>query len=225
MKGRLIVFEGADGSGKATQAALLKEALAARGERVRSVTFPNYESPAAGPVRMYLAGEFGAHPDDVSPYAASTLYAVDRYASYKSDWGAFYEAGGTVVADRYVTSNMVHQMTKLRSAKEKREFLQWLDAFEYGTLELPRPDLVILLDIPRDVSEKLLAARTQTKDRAAQATDIHEADREYLARCYAAYDLLAPHYGWVRIRCTEGDRLLTVEEIHAKVLACVTGKR
>ena len=151
MKGRLIVFEGADGSGKATQAALLKEALTARGEQVKSVTFPNYESPAAGPVRMYLAGEFGAHPDDVSPYAASTLYAVDRYASYKSDWGAFYEAGGTVVADRYVTSNMVHQMTKLRSAKEKREFLQWLDAFEYGTLELPRPDLVILLDIPRDV--------------------------------------------------------------------------
>ena len=130
-----------------------------------------------------------------------------------------------MVADRYVTSNMVHQMTKLRSAKEKREFLQWLDAFEYGTLELPRPDLVILLDIPRDVSEKLLAARTQNKDQAAQATDIHEADREYLARCYAAYDLLAPHYGWVRIRCTDGDRLLTVEEIHAKVLACVTGNR
>ena len=108
MKGRLIVFEGADGSGKATQAALLKEALTARGEQVKSVTFPNYESPAAGPVRMYLAGKFGAHPDDVSPYAASTLYAVDRYASYKSDWGAFYEAGGTVVADRITASRSRH---------------------------------------------------------------------------------------------------------------------
>ena len=108
-KGKLIVLEGLDGSGKATQAKLLAAHLKEQGFSVREITFPNYESDSSALVKMYLSGQFGQHPDDVNAYAASSFYAVDRYASYKKDWGSFYENGGIVIADRYTTSNAVHQ--------------------------------------------------------------------------------------------------------------------
>lgn len=219
-KGKLIVLEGGDGSGKATQTALLCERLAAAGQRVRAVTFPNYESDASMPIRMYLAGRFGTKPDDVNAYVASTFYAIDRFASYRMEWEAFYKDGGIIVADRYVTSNMVHQMTKLRTTPEVEAFLEWLDDLEYGKFELPRPDGVCLLDIPLAVTEALLTERKQQKDGQAQAArDIHELDYEYLRRCHAAYDMLEVRYGWQRIHCAEGNRLRTVEDIHAEVYA------
>ena len=112
-KGRLLVIEGLDGSGKATQAKLLASHLAESGCKVMEITFPDYESDSSALVKMYLSGRFGEKPDDVNPYAASSFYAVDRYASYKTKWGSFYEAGGIVIADRYTTSNAVHQCSKL----------------------------------------------------------------------------------------------------------------
>ena len=141
-KGKLIVLEGLDGSGKATQAKLLAAHLKGQGFSVREITFPNYESDSSALVKMYLAGQFGQHPDDVNAYAASSFYAVDRYASYKKDWGSFYENGGIIIADRYTTSNAVHQCSKL-PPEQWESFLGWLFDFEFHLLGLPAPDEVI----------------------------------------------------------------------------------
>ena len=147
MSGKLIVFEGTDGSGKATQAKLLCEELDRRGVPYRKIDFPRYGNPFAEPANLYLHGALGSHPGDVNAYAASVLYAVDRFASYKEDWGRFYEEGGIVVANRYTTSNAVHQASKL-PADERREFLDWLFDLEYHRMGLPEPDLVLYLDLP-----------------------------------------------------------------------------
>ena len=141
--GRLIIIEGGDGSGKATQTALLKERLLKEGYKVKSVSFPNYDSPAAMPVKMYLAGDFGKKPSDVNPFVASSLYAVDRFASFRMDWQNFYEEGGIILADRYTTSNMVHQMVKYEDPAERKAFLDWLEDFEFVKFGLPRPDAVL----------------------------------------------------------------------------------
>ena len=142
-KGRLLVIEGLDGSGKATQAKLLASHLAESGRRVMEITFPDYESDSSALVKMYLSGQFGDKPDDVNPYAASSFYAVDRYASYKTKWGSFYEAGGIVIADRYTTSNAVHQCSKL-PPEQWDDFLRWAFDYEYRLLGLPAPDAVFI---------------------------------------------------------------------------------
>ena len=177
-KGRLIVLEGLDGSGKATQAKLLAAHLAAQGFSVREVTFPNYESDSSALVKMYLAGQFGDKPDDVNAYAASSFYAVDRYASYKKDWGSFYENGGIVIADRYTTSNAVHQCSKL-PPEQWETFLGWLFDFEFPLLGLPAPDKVIYLQVDPAVSQKLMTERYHGDE---SKKDVHEKDIEYLAR-------------------------------------------
>jgi hypothetical protein len=142
-KGRLLVIEGLDGSGKATQAKLLASHLAESGCKVMEITFPDYESDSSALVKMYLSGQFGDKPDDVNPYAASSFYAVDRYASYKTKWGSFYEAGGIVIADRYTTSNAVHQCSKL-PPEQWDDFLRWAFDYEYRLLGLPAPDAVFI---------------------------------------------------------------------------------
>ena len=214
MKGTLIVLEGIDGSGKATQAALLAEKLKGQGRRVLRVSFPDYESASSAPVKMYLAGDFGTEPGDVSAYAASLFYAVDRFASFRMKWKSFYETGGVVIADRYVTSNMVHQMTKLADSAERRAFLQWLEDTEYEKLELPRPDAVFLLDMPLSVSEELVKARHE----AGGSMDIHERHLDYLRKCHDAYQDLAALYGWHRIACTNGAAIRTPEAISEDIM-------
>ena len=154
MSGKLIVFEGTDGSGKATQAKLLCETLAQRGIAYREIDFPRYGNPFAEPANLYLHGALGNRPGDVNAYAASVLYAVDRFASYKEDWGGFYEEGGIVVANRYTTSNAVHQASKLPEG-ERQAFLDWLFDLEYGRMGLPAPDLVRYRDRPTAVSETI----------------------------------------------------------------------
>ena len=111
--GKLIIFEGLDGSGKGTQTKLTAQRLKEQGRELRQITFPDYESESSALVKMYLSGAFGDKPDDVNAYAASSFYAVDRFASYKTDWGEFYREGGLVLSDRYTTSNAVHQCSKL----------------------------------------------------------------------------------------------------------------
>ena len=157
-KGKLIVLEGLDGSGKATQAKLLEAHLKEQGFSVREITFPNYESDSSALVKMYLAGQFGQHPDDVNAYAASSFYAVDRYASYKTSWGSYYEQGGVIIADRYTTSNAVHQCSKL-PPEEWEQFLHWLFDYEFHLLGLPAPDCVIYLQVDPAVSQKLMTQR------------------------------------------------------------------
>lgn len=209
MKGTLIVLEGIDGSGKETQSSLLEKKLKERDRKVMHISFPDYESPSSALVKMYLKGDFGKNPEDVNPYAASLFYAVDRFASYRMKWKDFYQKGGIIIADRYTTSNMVHQMTKYEDKKARKDFLSWLEKTEYEKLELPVPDLVILLDIPLGVSENLV------KERARQggSMDIHEQHLDYLRKCHDAYQELENLYGWKRIPCTEEGKLRTIEDI------------
>ena len=197
----LVVLEGLDGSGKGTQAKLLAQALVRQGVPLRPVTFPDYSSPSSSLVKMYLNGEFGSAPEDVNAYAASVLYAVDRFASYKEDWGGFYEEGGIVVANRYTTSNAVHQASKLPEG-ERQAFLDWLFDLEYGRMGLPAPDLVLYLDLPTEVSEKMLRHREQA---TATAADIHAQDGAYLRRCREGAREIARDLGWSVIDCAAGD--------------------
>lgn len=217
--GKLIIFEGLDGSGKGTQTNLLCQALRARGADLRQITFPDYESDSSALVRMYLSGRFGQRPDDVNAYAASTFYAVDRFASYKTDWGEFYRTGGLVVSDRYTTSNAVHQCSKL-PPMHWDGFLDWLFDFEYKKMGLPAPDAVVYLSVDVEVSQGLLAARYHGD---AAKMDIQEKDTEYLARSRAAAEYCAHKLGWRRIDCTReenGKKIMrTPEDIHAEVLA------
>ena len=217
--GKLIIFEGLDGSGKGTQTNLLCQALRARGADLRQITFPDYESDSSALVRMYLSGRFGQRPDDVNAYAASTFYAVDRFASYKTDWGEFYRTGGLVVSDRYTTSNAVHQCSKL-PPMHWDGFLDWLFDFEYKKMGIPAPDAVVYLAVDVEVSQGLLAARYHGD---AAKMDIQEKDTEYLARSRAAAEYCAHKLGWRRIDCTReenGKKIMrTPEDIHAEVLA------
>ena len=217
MKGTLIVLEGTDGSGKSTQFRLLCERMEQEGKPFRRAVFPRYQEPSSALIRLYLSGAFGESPGDVNPYAASAFYAVDRYASYRQDWGAWYESGGLVLCDRYTTSNAVHQASKL-SGGERETFLRWLYQFEFDQMELPRPNLVLYLDMPSKRSEELLRRREAATDTEA---DIHERDRAYLSACREAASYAADVLGWQRIACVEGNRLRTIEEIHGDIWSVV----
>jgi dTMP kinase len=210
---KLIVIEGLDGSGKATQAKLLAGALEGA-YPVRTVSFPDYASPSSSLVKMYLGGEFGSRPDDVNAYAASSFYAVDRYASYKKDWQADY-AGGVVIADRYTTSNAVHQCSKLPES-EWDGYLEWLFDYEFRLLGIPRPDAVIYLRVDPAVSQRLLAGRYEGH---MEKEDIHEKDLEYLARCQRAAAYCAQKLGWKTVECAREGGLRPIGDIQAEVQA------
>lgn len=211
--GKLIVIEGTDGSGKSTQFRLLTDRLESEQVKFQKLVFPQYSEPSSALIRMYLGGEFGKSPSDVNAYAASAFYSVDRYASYRKVWGKWYEEGGLVVSDRYTTSNAVHQASK--EPEDKREdFLNWLYDFEYDKLGLPRPDLVIYLDVPTDFTEKMLRHReTETHTHA----DIHEQDMQYLATCRRMGRAAAEHYGWTVIRCVRDGAMRSIEDIHEEI--------
>lgn len=210
MAGKLIIIEAGDGCGKATQTEQLTGRLKRDGRNVRQISFPDYKSPSSALIKLYLGGAFGDDAQAVNPYAASTFYAVDRYASFKQDWENFYRQGGIVVADRYTTSNMVHQAVKFSAPEERDAYLEWLWDFEFVKFGLPVPDAVVFLDMPPEYSLELLRQRTG-------AADLHERDAQYLARCYTGYRELAVKYGWQRIDCVKQGRLKSIDEIHGEV--------
>ncbi len=216
MSGKLFVIDGLDGSGKATQRSLLEDRLTAEGISLRGLSFPNYSSPSSALVKMYLSGDFGTRPGDVNAYAASAFYAVDRYAGFKEDWGAFYNTGGLLLADRYTTSNLIHQCAKLPS-KEWAAFAAWLEEFEYEKLGVPKPSAVFYLDVEPDVSQDLLEQRYQGKDKR----DIHERDTDYLAACRKAALWCAGQLGWARVACTQNGAMRPKEEIHEELYRLV----
>ncbi len=216
--GKLIVIEGTDGSGKSTQFKLLTERLVNEGVTFKRIVFPRYAEESSALIRMYLQGQFGTNPSDVSSYAASAFYAVDRYASYKQDWGKWYEEGGLILSDRYTTSNAVHQASK-EAPENRGEFLRWLYEFEYDRLGLPKPDLIIYLDVPTDFTEKLMRRREQDTNTKA---DIHEQDMAYLATCRESGRAAAAFYGWSVIECVRDGAMRSIEDIHNEIFARVT---
>ena len=213
--GKLIVIEGLDGSGKSTQLELLPENLKKFGIETKTVSFPNYDSDSSALVKMYLSGKFGEKPEDVNAYAASCFYAVDRYASYKTDWGKYYENGGTVVAGRYTTSNAVHQASKLPEDKWEN-FLSWLYDFEYNKVRIPKPDLVIFLDMPIEVSQKLMSKRYSEN---GGKKDIHESDVDYLNHCRKAALYTAEFSGWKIVSCAKNGEARSIEDIANDILS------
>ena len=215
--GKLIVFEGTDGSGKSTQFELLAKRLEAEQIGFQRLRFPQYEEPSSALIRMYLGGAFGDDPEAVNAYAASTFYAVDRYASYQCVWKDYYQGGGLVVSDRYTTSNAVHQGSKVPEG-ERADFFRWLYDLEYDRMGLPRPDLVVLLDMPVELSEQLMRKREQSTGTHA---DIHERDEDYLKKCRDVALHAAKYYGWRTVTCAKDGAIRGVEDIHEEVYAIV----
>ena len=211
--GKLIVIEGLDGSGKGTQAELLTERLRQQGEAVRKVSFPDYASDSSALVKMYLSGQFGTDPADVNAYAASTFYAVDRFASFKRDWGTFYAEGGIIVADRYTTSNAVHQCSKL-PREQWDGFLAWLFDFEYRLLGIPTPDAVIYLNVDPAVSQRLMTGRYRGDE---SKKDIHEGNLSYLQRSREAAAYCSRKLGWREIACCENGEMRSISAIGEEI--------
>ena len=219
MNGKLYVIEGVDGSGKATQTELLYQALLAEGKPVRKVSFPDYDSPSSSLIKMYLNGEFGTDPQSVNAFATSVFFAVDRFASFRKDWKEFYENSGIIIADRYVTSNLVHQAGKISDAAEKERYILWLSDLEYNIFGLPKPDSVIFLDMPPAYSLKLRQQRNELKQ--GLTADIHEADQTYLQNAYENAIGIAKHQKWHTISCVTDDKIRTIEDIHAEIVRTI----
>ena len=215
--GKLIVFEGIDGSGKSTQFRLLCKSLDAEGHEYVQLVFPQYSQPSSALIRMYLGGEFGSNPDDVNPYAASSFYAVDRYASYKKVWQSAYASGTTIVTDRYTTANAVHQAAKLEP-KQMPAFFKWLYEYEFSLLGLPAPDLVIYFDVPVSIAENQIKKRQLE---TGAPGDIHEKDSFYLERCRNAAETAAGFFGWSRVLCAPDGVMKSAEKIHREVKTLV----
>ena len=209
----LIVIEGLDGSGKATQTAKLVEYLKNKGQAVHRVTFPDYDSPASAPLRMYLDGEMG-EASDVNAYAASSFFAIDRFVSFQKHWKKDYEAGYTIISDRYTTSNAAHQMSKLE-VSEWNSYLRWMEDFEYGRLELPRPDIVVYLDMNTTISQTLIHSR-------GTKPDIHEEDIAYLENCRKSALYAADRMEWNVIKCDDGEKPFDVETVFQKILGVLS---
>jgi len=212
-KGKLIVFEGIDGSGKSAHYRRVCEHLESDGIEYRHIVFPRYDKESSALIRMYLGGEFGSNPSDVNAYTSSTFFAVDRFAAYRTDWGRVYDEGGFVLSDRYTTSNAVHQGAKLED-HELPEYFEWLYDLEYNKMGLPRPDLVIYLDVDLETS---LARMKHRQEKTNTNADIHEKDTKYLEKCLKVADRAAEHYGWHRIACKKDGLERSIEEKHGEI--------
>lgn len=214
--GKLFVIDGTDGSGKQTQMQELKNKLISDRIEFKEVSFPNYDSPSSSLVKMYLSGEFGDNAKMISPYIASTFYAVDRYATYVKGFKEFYENGGIILADRYTTANMVHQAGKIKDKKERDKFLKWLWDFEFNLYGLPIPTEVFFLNMPVEKSIELMKDRENKFTHNAKK-DIHETNKEHLIDSYNAACSVAKEYNWYEIKCVKDDKIRTIEDIHEEI--------
>ena len=210
--GKLVVIEGSDGSGKATQTKKLYERLRDLEVKVRRVSFPNYQSESSALINMYLRGDFGGNAEDVNPYASATFYAVDRFAGF-FEWKDFYNGGGLILSDRYVGSNMAYQAAKLKKKNERTKFYTWLEDLEYVRFGLPRPDMTIFLDMPPNICAILRRERGRE--------DIHEADAAFQNKTYETYKEIALKFGWKVVNCAEGSFARSSTDIHENILALV----
>ncbi len=213
MKSKIIVIEGLDGSGKATQTKILAEMLENKGYKVRKLEFPDYANPSSSLVKMYLGGDFGSNPSDVNAYAASAFYAVDRVASYLQFWKKDYEDGTVILSDRYATSNIIYQMSKVDDS-QRDEFIEWQSDFEYNKLGIPQPDAVIYLDVEPEVSQKLMEKRYGGD---MSKMDLHERNVKFLLDCRKSALYAAEKCNWKVINCCENGEIKTIEKISEEI--------
>ena len=214
--GKLFVIDGTDGSGKQTQFAKLEERLTKDGIDYKAVSFPNYDSPSSSLEKMYLSWKFEKNAKDVSPYIASSFYAADRYATFKTGYKEYYDNGGIILADRYTTANMVHQAGKIADKTERKKFLDWLCDFEFNMYGLPVPTEVFFLNMPVEKSLELIKNRENKFTHQAQK-DIHESDLNHLIDAYHAACDVAKEYNWFEIHCMKDGELRAIEDIHEEI--------
>lgn len=215
-KGKLFVIDGTDGSGKQTQFERLVKRLKEDGVDYRTVSFPNYDSPSSGLVKMYLSGEFGTNAKEISPYIASTFYAADRYATYKTQLESYYQNGGLILADRYTTANMIHQAGKIKEKEERKKFLDWLWDFEFRLYGLPIPTECFFLKMDPNHAFQLMENR-ENKFSHTQEKDIHERDKNHIIDSYEAACDVAKDYGWYVVDCVKNNQIRTIDEIHEEI--------
>lgn len=214
--GKLFVIDGTDGSGKQTQFERLKNRLTEEGVDYQTVSFPNYDSPSSSLVKMYLSGEFGKNAKDVSPYIASTFYAVDRYATYTTKYKDYYENGGIILADRYTTGNMMHQAGKIQDKEEREQFLNWLWNLEFELYGLPVPTEVFFLKMPPEKALELIKDRENKFTHTTQK-DIHERDKNHIIDSFNAACSVACKYNWYTVECIKEEQIRTIEDIHEEI--------
>ncbi len=219
MQGKIIVIEGLDGSGKATQAEILYNTLLKQGVNVKKLTFPCYDSDSSALVRMYLNGELGDEPDAVNPYACAAFYAADRVASYLSSWKKDYDSGVLFICDRYSTSNPLYHISKLPKS-EYRDYLDWVNDFEHNKLGIPKPDAVIYLDMPTEISQRLMSKRYSGND---SKKDLHEKNKQFLDRCRSSAKFCADSLGWHVISCAENGEPRSIEAVAKEIYEFLSG--
>ena len=214
--GKLFVIDGTDASGKQTQLNRLKERFDKENINYKLVSFPNYDSESSLFVKKYLSGEFGKNAKDVSPYIASTFFALDRYITFKKELEDYYNNGGIILADRYTTSNMVHQAGKIDNKEEREKFLKWLWDYEFNLYKLPVPTKVFFLNMPPEYAFKLMENR-ENKFTHKDKKDIHESDKNHIIDSYNAACDVAKDYGWIEINCIKDNKIRTIEDIHEEI--------
>ena len=218
-KGKLIVIDGTDGSGKATQVALLSERLAKEGYKIKTVDFPEYENNFFGKFIGECLTDEKYNFKDTHPKIISALYAADRWESKKKieDW---LVKGYIVIANRYVSANQIHQGGKVHSEKERKEFLSWLDTMEYSVFNIPRPSIVLYLSLPISIVNKLIIERDSKIARAykGKKKDVHESDPKHLENARkSALKLIKELNNFTQIDCAPKKELLSREVVHELV--------
>lgn len=219
MKGKLIVIEGTDGSGKETHSKYVCKNLEQEGYRTKLVSFPQYGKPSTAMVEEYLNGKLGS-AEEVGPYRASIFYAQDRYAKSKELWKWFNE-GKIIICNRYATANMGHQAGKIKDKKERDKFLVWLDDLEYNIFGIPRPHKVIFLHMPVRIGQELVERKGERKYLRGKKKDLHESDLKHLRDAEEAYLYVAKKEGWVVLELSDGDNAYSIEKCREMVYKAV----
>jgi dTMP kinase len=187
--------------------------LSSEGQPFKRLVFPRYDEPSSALIKMYLAGDFGSSPGSVNAYAASSFFAVDRYASFAQDWRDYYEAGGLILTDRYTTSNALHQGAKL-PADQRERFFRWLYEYEFDYIGLPKPDLVVYMDMDADVAAQRLRHR---QNETGVGADIHENDMAYLTNCVNSGRQATAQFGWHSIKCVNHGVEINKDDLHKEI--------
>ena len=213
----IITIEGTDGAGKATQTKLLYEYLTSLGKKVKTLSFPNYGSRGCEPVKMYLSGELGGI-EKLNAVQVNSLFAVDRLTTIAREDFSRYDF---VLLDRYTTSSMIHQSALTQTEAELNSFLDYVADFEFNQLKLPKPDVVIFLDVPVEISFKLAQNRAELKDKSSSGQDIYESNFAHLKTAYNRAKYIAKKFNWISINCAQNGNIKPINQIHEQILNCL----